>query len=78
MYYEDIKMLTPLSFRADENLLDRLNLLSAETGRSKSYYIKKAINQFLEDREDYLLGLAAIDRNEPTITLSELEQLIGL
>lgn len=71
-------MLTPLSFRADENLLDRLNLLSAETGRSKSYYIKKAINQFLEDREDYLLGLAAIDRNEPTITLSELEQLIGL
>ena len=71
-------MLTPLSFRADENLLDRLNLLSAETGRSKSYYIKKAINQFLEDREYYLLGLAAIDRNEPTITLSELEQLIGL
>jgi hypothetical protein len=49
--------------------------LAKETGRSKSYYAREAIRQYLEDREDYLKGIAALERREPTITLEGLETL---
>ena len=39
---------------------------------------REVILQALEDREDYLLGIAVLERNEPTITLEELEQHLGL
>ncbi|MGH9396627.1 MAG: type II toxin-antitoxin system RelB family antitoxin [Terriglobia bacterium] len=56
----------------------RLEKLAKKTGRSKSYYAKEAIRQFLEDREDYLLGIAVLERKEPTISLEELERRLGL
>ncbi|HUY14638.1 MAG TPA: ribbon-helix-helix domain-containing protein [Terriglobia bacterium] len=56
----------------------KLEKLAKKTGRSKSYYAKEAIRQFLEDREDYLLGLAVLERKEPTISLEELERRLGL
>lgn len=31
-----------------------------------------------EDNKDYLLGMAALERQEPTITLAELEQKLML
>jgi predicted transcriptional regulator len=49
-----------------------------KTGRSKSYYPREAIRQYLEDREDYRKGIAALERREPTITLEELERRFGL
>jgi len=55
-----------------------LEKLAKKTGRSKSYYARLAIQQFLEDREDYLLGIAALERNEPRISLDELERELGL
>ncbi len=51
--------------------------LAKETGRSKSYYAREAIRQYLEDREDYLKGIAALERHEPTIMLEELERRLG-
>ena len=39
---------------------------------------REAILQFLEDREDYLLGIAVLERDEPTISLEELERRLGL
>ncbi len=56
----------------------QLDNLARETGRSKSYYVKKAIENFLEDREDYLLALAVLERNEPTKTLDEVRKSLGL
>ena len=56
----------------------RLDLLAKETGRSKSYYAELAIKEFLEDREDYLKGIAALERNEPRISLEQLERELGL
>jgi RHH-type transcriptional regulator, rel operon repressor / antitoxin RelB len=55
-----------------------LERLSKETGHTKSYYAKKAIKEFLDDREDYLLGLATLEKQEPTISLEELERKLGL
>lgn len=39
---------------------------------------KKAIENFLEEREDYLLALAVLERNEPTKTLEEVRKSLGL
>jgi len=58
-------------------LEDKLESLARETGRSKSYYAREAIRQYLRDREDYLKGIAALERREPTITLDELERRLG-
>jgi RHH-type transcriptional regulator, rel operon repressor / antitoxin RelB len=64
--------------KLDAELEARLDRLAKETGRSKSYYAKLAIKQFLEDREDYLRGIAALERNEPRISLEQLERELGL
>jgi RHH-type transcriptional regulator, rel operon repressor / antitoxin RelB len=67
-----------LGIRLEPELERRLERLSKETGRSKSYYAREAIRQYLEDREDYLRGVAVLERNEPAITLGELERRLGL
>ena len=67
-----------LGIRLDQELEDKLESLAKETGRSKSYYAREAIRQFLEDREDYLKAIAVLERNEPTISLAELERRLGL
>ena len=67
-----------LGIRLDPELERRLARLAKETGRSKNYYAKLAIRQYLEDREDYLLGIAALERNEPRISLEDLERDLRL
>ena len=67
-----------LGIRLEPELEAGLEKLSRRTGRSKSYYAREAIRQYLEDREDYLLGLSALERNEPTISLKQLERHLGL
>ena len=46
--------------RLPEALEKRLESLATRTHRSKSYYLKKALEQFLEDREDYLLAASRL------------------
>jgi len=62
----------------DPELEARLDRLGKETGRTKAYYAELAIKEFLEDREDYLKGIAALERNEPRISLEQLERELGL
>ncbi len=47
----------------DPRTEDKLSNLAHETGRSKSYYVKQAIESFLEEHEDFLLALAVLERN---------------
>jgi len=67
-----------LGIRLEPDLEARLRKLAKRTGRSKSYYAREAIRQYLEDREDYLLGIAVLERDEPTISLKQLERRLGL
>jgi len=73
-----LNMFNMLGIRLEPELEEKLESLAKETGRSKSYYAREAIRQYLEDREDYLKGIAALERREPTITLEELERRLGL
>ena len=67
-----------LGIRLERELEAKLEKLARKTGRSKSYYAREAIRNYLEDREDYLLGMAVLERNEPTISLKQLERRLGL
>jgi len=67
-----------LGIRLEPELEARLKRLAKKTGRSKSYYAREAIRQYLEDREDYLLGISVLERDEPSISLEELERRLGL
>ncbi len=44
----------------------------------KAKDIQAAIEQFPEDREDYLKGIAALERNQDRVSLDQLERELGL
>jgi RHH-type transcriptional regulator, rel operon repressor / antitoxin RelB len=67
-----------LTIRLEPELEKKLDSLSEETGRSKTYYAREAIRQYLEDREDSLKAIAALKRREPTVTLEELERRLSI
>lgn len=67
-----------LAVRLDRDTEEKLNRLAQETGRSKSYYVKQAIQDFLEEREDYLLALSVLERDEPRKPIAELRKELGL
>lgn len=67
-----------LGVRLDSETELRLENLCQETGHTKSFYVKKALREFLDDREDYLLGISALEKKEGTISLKELKKDLGL
>ena len=50
-----------LSIRMPDDLDIRLTDLAKKTGRSKSFYVRKAVEEKLEDLEDLYLGLAVLE-----------------
>ena len=71
-----------MTIRLPENMDKRLSEMEKETHRSKSYYVKQAIEEFLEEREDYLLALAAMERfekgEEKAIPFEEILKKYGM
>lgn len=67
-----------LAVRLPKDVEARLNKLAKRTGRPKSYYVRQAIAEFLDEREDYLIALSRLEKREPTVPLEELEKRLGL
>ena len=67
-----------LGVRLEPELEKRLERLAKKTGRTKSYYAKEAIRQYVEDREDYLLAVEVSQRNEKTFSLEDVRRKLGL
>lgn len=67
-----------IEIHLEPELEAELEKLSRESGHPKSYYAETALREYLEDRSDYERAMAVLDRNEPTITLEELGQKLGL
>lgn len=68
--------------RLPEALEKRLEAFAAKTHRSKSYYLRRALEEFLEDQEDYYLALAVKERidagTEKLYSLEEVEKILNL
>ncbi len=67
-----------LAVRLDAETEKQLEDLARETGRSKSYYVKQALSEFLADRSDYLQALAILERNEPRTPIAQVRKELGL
>ncbi|MEE6031498.1 DUF6290 family protein [Avibacterium paragallinarum] len=71
-----------ITVRLPDELQQRLDHLAIETGRAKSFYIKQALEAYLEDLEDLLLANATLERvrsgKEKTYTLKDVENELNL
>jgi RHH-type rel operon transcriptional repressor/antitoxin RelB len=67
-----------LALRLPADLEKRLDELAKKTGRSKSYYARLAIEEFLQDQEDYLLAINRLEKDLPGIPIDEVERRLGL
>ncbi len=67
-----------LTLRLPSKVEARLTKLSKRTGRPKAYYAKKAIEEFLDEQEDYLIAIARLEENLPSIPLAEVVKRLGL
>jgi RHH-type transcriptional regulator, rel operon repressor / antitoxin RelB len=70
-----------LAIRLPASIEKRLEMLAKLTGRTKSYYVREAILQHLDDLEDIYLAersLQKIEKGERTIPLEEIMKRHGV
>lgn len=63
-----------LAIRLPEDIENRLAALAAKTGRTKTFYVKEAILEHLDDMEDKYLAMNRLENPGKRWTLEELEQ----
>jgi RHH-type rel operon transcriptional repressor/antitoxin RelB len=68
-----------LTLKLPADLEGRLNRLAEKTRRPKSYYMREALSEYLEEYEDAYLALERLnDRNAKYLSTKELEKRLGL
>lgn len=67
-----------LTLRLPPKLEARLKRLAKRTGRPKAFYAKRAIAEFLDEQEDYLIAISRLEDNLPPIPLAEVVKQLGL
>lgn len=67
-----------LAIRLPEDVETRLDKLALKTGRTKTYYAREAICEYLDDLEDYYLADARSRNKVKAIPLDEVERQLGL
>jgi RHH-type transcriptional regulator, rel operon repressor / antitoxin RelB len=71
-----------LAIRLPESIEKRLEKLAKRTGRTKTFYVREAILQHLEELEDIYLAERSLDRircgEEATIPLEDVVRRHGL
>jgi RHH-type transcriptional regulator, rel operon repressor / antitoxin RelB len=74
--------MSAISIRLSDDLSSRLEKLAKRTGRSKSFYVVKAIEEHLQDLEDlYIAEQRLIELRagrSRTYTTEEVERELGL
>ncbi|OPX34903.1 MAG: CopG family transcriptional regulator [Desulfobacteraceae bacterium 4484_190.1] len=72
----------PTSVRLPNDIEKRLTILAKTTGRSKAFYIREAIQEYLDDLEDIYMAKEVLERirkgEEEIYTLEEVEREFGL
>ena len=68
-----------LSVKLPEELENRLNNLAAKTKRSKSFYMREALERYLEEYEEGLLALDRLnDKNAEYLSNEEAKKYLDL
>jgi RHH-type rel operon transcriptional repressor/antitoxin RelB len=67
-----------LAIRLPQEIESRLADLAAKTGRTKTFYAREAILEFLDEMEDRYLAIDRLENRGKRWTLDELEQDLDL
>lgn len=69
-----------LAIRLPEELEARLEALARKTGRTKTYYAREAIIEYLADLEDFYLAEKRMKNYDPSasISLDEMMERYGM
>jgi RHH-type rel operon transcriptional repressor/antitoxin RelB len=67
-----------LAVRLPQKIEERLSELARQTHRPKSYYVKQALQDFLDEHEEHLLVLSRLEKKNPRLTLEEMERRLDL
>lgn len=67
-----------IALRLPPELDKRLTELAKKTHRSKSFYAREALENYIEDLEDYYLAKAVLEKKGQIYTLEEVEKMCGL
>jgi RHH-type rel operon transcriptional repressor/antitoxin RelB len=67
-----------LAIRLPEELELRLENLAKKTGRTKTFYAREAIVEYIDDLEDYYLAEARSKSAVKNISMSEMKVRLGL
>lgn len=70
-----------IAVRMPEDIEKRLDELAKATGRTKTYYVREAVLEYLDDLEDLYLAekeLKKVRSGEKTYTLEEAKKALGL
>ncbi|MFB3070753.1 MAG: ribbon-helix-helix protein, CopG family [Nitrospirales bacterium] len=64
-----------LTLRVEDQLDRKLQRLAKETERPKSYFIKKALELYLQEYEDYQIALARrADKDAEILTMAQMKK----
>lgn len=67
-----------LAVRLPNEIEKRLDALAKKTGRTKTYYVREAIIDHLEELEDIYLSLDRLEKPAKRWSLDDLEKEIDL
>ncbi len=67
-----------IAVRLPDEIEKRLNALARKTGRTKTFYVREAVLEHLQDLEDYYLAAARLEKKLPAVSLAEMEKRVGL
>lgn len=72
-------MSTTISVRMSDEVARLLAEVAAETERSKSFHIQKAVEMYLEDYADLQIALDRLrDKDDPLLSGDELRDQLGI
>ena len=72
-------MSTAISVRIPDDLASKLDEISKETERPKSFHVQKAIESYLDDIADLQVALDRLhDTSDPVISIDAMRSELGL
>jgi RHH-type rel operon transcriptional repressor/antitoxin RelB len=67
-----------LSLRLPKELAKKLGVLAETLERSKTYILRKALESYLSEQQDYQIALdRLLDKNDPVLSAAELRERFG-
>ena len=71
-------MKSMIAIRLPADIDERLTALARRTNRTKTYYVREAILQFIEDMEDAYIAVERLEKPGRRLSMEEAEKELGV